>query len=172
MPERHTSLRGKVYVYKRPNRSLWQCSTYFAGKNRRISTKEESLAKAKEIAEDWYLKLRGKLRSGEITGNYFDPNNMAHGFVRFSRWCCQNFRRSKRGHRRRPRHFPVWHPFGRSIARDPPRASGSDSRSFSTLAASVHGKQAPWKWRCCCSECIVSIGELPKQALSPGRCKY
>jgi hypothetical protein len=27
-------------------------------------TKEESLAKAKEIAEDWYLKLRGKLRSG------------------------------------------------------------------------------------------------------------
>jgi hypothetical protein len=41
-------------------------STYLAGKNRRISTKEESLAKAKEIAEDWYLKLRGKLRSGEI----------------------------------------------------------------------------------------------------------
>jgi len=38
------------------------------GKNRRISTKEESLAKAKEIAEDWYLQLqlRGKLRSGEI----------------------------------------------------------------------------------------------------------
>ena len=32
----------------------------------RVSTKEESLAKAKEIAEDWYLKLRGKLRSGEI----------------------------------------------------------------------------------------------------------
>jgi hypothetical protein len=37
-----------------------------AGKNRRSSTKEESLAKAKEIAEHWYLKLRGKLRSGEI----------------------------------------------------------------------------------------------------------
>jgi integrase len=30
------------------------------------STKEESLSKAKEIAEDWYLQLRGKLRSGEI----------------------------------------------------------------------------------------------------------
>ena len=37
-----------------------------AGKKRRISTREESLAKAKEIAEDWYLKLRRKLRSGEI----------------------------------------------------------------------------------------------------------
>ena len=66
MPEQHTILGGKVYVYKRANSSLWQCSTYLAGKNRRVSTKEESLAKAKEIAEDWYLKLRGKLRSGEI----------------------------------------------------------------------------------------------------------
>ena len=53
MPEQHTILGGKVYVYKRPNSRLWQCSTYLAGKNRRISTKEESLAKAKQIAEDW-----------------------------------------------------------------------------------------------------------------------
>jgi len=66
MPEQHTILGGKVYIYKRPNSSLWQCSTYFAGKNRRTSTKEESLSKAKEIAEDWYLQLRGKLRAGEI----------------------------------------------------------------------------------------------------------
>jgi len=28
---------------------------YFAGKNRRSRTQEESLSKAKEIAEDWYL---------------------------------------------------------------------------------------------------------------------
>ena len=66
MPEQHTILGGKVHVYKRPNSSLWQCSSYFAGKNRRTSTKEESLSKAKEIAEDWYLQLRGKLRGGEI----------------------------------------------------------------------------------------------------------
>ena len=46
--------------------ACWQCSTYLTGKNRRVSTKEESLAKAKEIAEDWYLKLRGIFRSGEI----------------------------------------------------------------------------------------------------------
>jgi integrase len=65
MPEQHTIL-AKVHVYKRPNSSLWQCSSYFAGKNRRTSTKEESLSKAKEIAEDWYLQLRGKLRAGEI----------------------------------------------------------------------------------------------------------
>src|ERR1700680_1940102 len=66
MPEQYSILGGKVHVYKRPNSSHWQCSSYFAGKNRRTSTKEDSLSKAKEIAEDWYLQLRGKLRSGEI----------------------------------------------------------------------------------------------------------
>src|ERR1700675_3424507 len=66
MPEQFDILGGKVHVYKRPNSSLWQCSSYFAGKNRRTSTKEDSLSKAKEIAEDWYLQLRGKLRNGEI----------------------------------------------------------------------------------------------------------
>ncbi len=66
MAEQHTILAGKVYVYKRPNSSRWQCSSNFAGKNRRTSTKEESRSKAKEIAEDWYLQLCGKLRAGEI----------------------------------------------------------------------------------------------------------
>jgi integrase len=66
MAEQYTILGGKVHVYKRPNSDCWQCSSYFAGKNRRASTKEESLSKAKEIAEDWYLNLRGKLRAGEI----------------------------------------------------------------------------------------------------------
>ncbi len=66
MAEQYNILGGKVHVYKRPNSSHWQCSSYFAGKNRRTSTKEDSLSKAKEIAEDWYLQLRGKLRNGEI----------------------------------------------------------------------------------------------------------
>jgi integrase len=52
MAEQHSILGGKVYVYKRTRSSFWQCSSYLAGKNRRTSTKEESLAKAKEIAED------------------------------------------------------------------------------------------------------------------------
>ena len=62
----HTIMGGKVHVYKRDNSSYWQCSSYLAGKNRRTSTKEESLAKAKDFAEDWYLELRGKHRRGEI----------------------------------------------------------------------------------------------------------
>ncbi len=63
----HTVLGGKVHLYKRDNSRLWQCSTYLAGRNRRVSTKEESLAQAKDFAEDWYLELHGKQRRGEIT---------------------------------------------------------------------------------------------------------
>ena len=66
MPEKHTILGGKVHVYQRANSTHWQCATYLAGKNRRVSTKEESLAKAKDFAEDWYLQLRGKARAGEL----------------------------------------------------------------------------------------------------------
>ncbi|MEZ5856681.1 MAG: phage integrase SAM-like domain-containing protein [Hyphomicrobiaceae bacterium] len=57
---------GKLNVYKRENSRYWQCSTYLGGRNHRVSTKEESLALAKDFAEDWYLELRGKHRRGEI----------------------------------------------------------------------------------------------------------
>ena len=63
---KHTILGGKVHVYRRENSRFWQCSTFMQGKNHRTSTKEESLANAKEFAEDWYLTLRGKERSGEL----------------------------------------------------------------------------------------------------------
>jgi integrase len=66
MTEHHTIFGGKVHIYKRPDSTLWQCSTFLAGRNRRATTKEESLLKAKEIAEDWYLRLRGRLRTGEV----------------------------------------------------------------------------------------------------------
>jgi integrase len=67
MAEHHELMGGKLHVYKRENSNYWQCSTYLAGKNRRTTTKEESLSHAKEIAEDWYLGLRGKARNGELT---------------------------------------------------------------------------------------------------------
>jgi Phage integrase, N-terminal SAM-like domain len=64
--ETHDLMGGKLHVYKRENSRYCQCSTYLAGKNRRMTTKEESLAHAKEIAEDWYLELRGKARAGQL----------------------------------------------------------------------------------------------------------
>lgn len=61
---KHSILGDKVHVYKRENSQYWQCSTYMQGKNRRTSTKEESLQHAKQFAEDWYMELRGKSRAG------------------------------------------------------------------------------------------------------------
>jgi integrase len=64
--QKHSLMGGKLHVYKRPGSSHWQCSTYLNGRNWRNSTKEESLSHAKEIAEDWYLELKGKSRAGLI----------------------------------------------------------------------------------------------------------
>jgi integrase len=66
MAEQHELMGGKLYVYRRENSRYWQCSTYLAGKNWRISTKEDSLSHAKDFAEDWYLELRGKSRAGQL----------------------------------------------------------------------------------------------------------
>ncbi|HTQ13479.1 MAG TPA: hypothetical protein VMH86_06350 [Rhizomicrobium sp.] len=66
MAEHHELMGGKLHVYRRENSSNWQCSTYLAGKNWRVSTKEDSLAHAKDFAEDWYLGLRGKARNNEL----------------------------------------------------------------------------------------------------------
>ena len=60
----HSILRGKVRLYKRESSDCWQCATYLNGKERRKSTKEDSLEHAKQFAEDWYLGLRGKSRAG------------------------------------------------------------------------------------------------------------
>jgi hypothetical protein len=72
MTEQHELMGGKLHVYRRDNSGYWQCSTYLAGKNWRVSTKEGSLAVAKQFAEDWYLSLRGKNLAGEMpTGRRF-----------------------------------------------------------------------------------------------------
>jgi integrase len=60
----HTLMGGKLHVYKRENSNVWQCSTFMGGKNRRKTTKYESLEQAKDFAEDWYLQLKVKHRAG------------------------------------------------------------------------------------------------------------
>lgn len=64
--ETHTILGGKVRLYKRPRSKAWQCSAYYEGKEWRVSTRQESLHRATAFAEDWYLELRGKIRTGDI----------------------------------------------------------------------------------------------------------
>lgn len=68
MAEKHTILEGKVHVYRRNDSPIWHCSTFLKGKNWRVSTKEESLSRAKDWAEDWYFGLKDKGRRGELVG--------------------------------------------------------------------------------------------------------
>jgi integrase len=64
--DKHSILGGKVHLYRRGDSDNWHCSTFLKGRNRRKSTKEDSLPRAREIAEDWYLELRGKARIGHL----------------------------------------------------------------------------------------------------------
>lgn len=64
MAEQHQLLGGKLRLYKRPRSHHWQCAAFIDGKNWRVSTREDSLAHAKDFAEDWYLGLKGKSRAG------------------------------------------------------------------------------------------------------------
>jgi integrase len=65
--QRHEILGGKVQVYRRAEDGKWHCSASVAGKQRRSTTKTDSLSLAKQVAEDWYLGLRGKDRAGLLT---------------------------------------------------------------------------------------------------------
>jgi integrase len=65
MTIRHEILGGKVQVYRRKGR-VWQCSTTVGGKQYRATTKREELLQATDVAEDWYLELRGKFKRGEL----------------------------------------------------------------------------------------------------------
>lgn len=66
MTEKHKIMGGKVHVYRRERSRYWQCSTFLDGRNWRTSTKEDSLSRAKDFAEDWYLGLRGKKVLGQL----------------------------------------------------------------------------------------------------------
>ncbi|MFL9842253.1 site-specific integrase [Sphingomonas sp. ST-64] len=62
----HSILGGKVQLYRRPNSNYWQCRASVGGSQHRHSTKQSSLALAKDVAEDWFLTLRGKANRGEL----------------------------------------------------------------------------------------------------------
>jgi integrase len=62
----HDHFGGKLHLYKRERSPYWQCSTYLAGRNHRMTTKEDDLSHARKKAEEWYLSLQLKHRTGEL----------------------------------------------------------------------------------------------------------
>jgi len=63
----HEILGGKVQLFRRPNSTKWHCRASVGGRQLRHSTKMDSLAQAKDVAEDWYLTIKGKAVRGELT---------------------------------------------------------------------------------------------------------
>jgi integrase len=61
---------GALHVYRRENSRFWQCSTYLGSRNHRQTTKEVSLAAAKDFARDWYMERcvedRQRRRGGAV----------------------------------------------------------------------------------------------------------
>src|SRR5579863_6701029 len=66
MATTHTLFDGRLQLYKRGNGRYWQCAARVGKRRFRETTGEESLDRAKDVAEEWYLDLRGKLRNGAI----------------------------------------------------------------------------------------------------------
>ena len=54
--ESHLLMDGALHVYRRENSRFWQCATFLGSVNHRQTTKEESLAAAKDFARDWYME--------------------------------------------------------------------------------------------------------------------
>jgi len=78
----HEMFDGRLRVYRRGNGKFWQCAARVGGRRFRETTNEEGLEQAKQIAEEWYLGLRGKLRNGEITP---DERTFAHAAKEYLR---------------------------------------------------------------------------------------
>lgn len=64
MEQSHELMGGDLQLFKRPNSKFWYCQASVAGKQRRMSTKKESLRLAEDVAKDWYLSLQGKAQAG------------------------------------------------------------------------------------------------------------
>ena len=62
----HLMFDGRLQIYRRGSGKTWQCAARVGERRFRSTTKEEDLARARDVAEGWYLELRGKLRNGEI----------------------------------------------------------------------------------------------------------
>jgi hypothetical protein len=65
---------GRLRLYQRGAGRHWQCAAHVGGRRFRETTGKESLDRAKDVAEEWYLDLPGKLRNGMIV-----PDGRAFG---------------------------------------------------------------------------------------------
>ena len=81
----HYLFEKRVQIYRRNGSRVWQCAARVNGQRFRESTKEQDLDRAKDVAEEWYLDLRGKTRRGEIIRKEKSFRDAADDYVRKAR---------------------------------------------------------------------------------------
>jgi len=89
--ERHRILGDQVILYQRSEGGAWHCSTFLKGKEWRKSTKEKSLARAKDVATDWFNQLQAKNHLGEL--------NTGKSFAQVAKMFEEEYEATTRGHR-------------------------------------------------------------------------
>ncbi len=67
----HTMFDGRLQIYRRPGGRNWQCAARVGHERFRSTTGEQDLDRAKDVAEEWYLDLRGKLRGAAAEARSF-----------------------------------------------------------------------------------------------------
>lgn len=77
---RHELLGGLIQVYRRGRH--WHCSASIEGRQYRVTTGEDDLVLAKQVAEDWYLALRGKSKAGLLKKNEKTFRQAAEQFLK------------------------------------------------------------------------------------------
>jgi len=60
---------GRLQIYKRESDRFWSCAARVGGQRFRRTTGEEALDRAKDVAEEWYLDLRGKPRADQLVSS-------------------------------------------------------------------------------------------------------
>ena len=89
--DRHKILGNQVALYRRSEGGAWHCYTFLQGKEWRKSTKEKSLARAKDVAKDWFNELQAKDHLGEL--------NTGKSFAQVSKMFEKEYEATTRGHR-------------------------------------------------------------------------
>jgi integrase len=89
--ERHRILGDQVALYRRSEGGAWHCCTFLKGQEWRKSTKEKSLARAKDVATDWFNELQAKNHLGEL--------HTGKSFAQVAKMFEEEYEATTRGHR-------------------------------------------------------------------------
>ena len=81
----HTMFDGRLQIYRRKNSGSWHAAARVGKQRFRRSLKEANVEHARDIAEGWYLELRGMLRDGKLVPKERTFGQAAEAYLRETR---------------------------------------------------------------------------------------